>query len=143
MPEHFWRECCWRGPIRNDRNEHPARLTGATVGPGFFDTVELIGREQSLHRFSKATECIGNNLSPDEKSAAKNPRSPCTLILQFDGRPIVVCATVQPSESDLSPKRESAPGTVHPIAATELSRYFLIKLYFNSIIYLIITLSWD
>ncbi len=46
---------------------HPARiaLTGKTASPGFFETVELIGKEKSLHRLAKAVDYIETNLSAD------------------------------------------------------------------------------
>ncbi len=39
---------------------HPARLalTGKTVGPGFFETVELLGKEESLRRLHRAIRHI-------------------------------------------------------------------------------------
>ncbi len=39
---------------------HPSRLalTGKTIGPGFFETVELLGREKNLQRLHKAIQHI-------------------------------------------------------------------------------------
>jgi glutamyl-tRNA synthetase len=39
---------------------HPARLavTGKTIGPGFFETVELLGKEKTLQRLHKAIQHI-------------------------------------------------------------------------------------
>jgi nondiscriminating glutamyl-tRNA synthetase len=39
---------------------HPARLalTGRTIGPGFFETIELLGRETATARLRTAAEKI-------------------------------------------------------------------------------------
>jgi glutamyl-tRNA synthetase len=43
---------------------HPARLalTGKTVGPGFFETAELLGKDKALDRLQRAIQHIENNL---------------------------------------------------------------------------------
>ncbi len=46
---------------------HPTRLalTGKTASPGLFETIELIGKENSLTRLNKAIQYIENNPSPE------------------------------------------------------------------------------
>ena len=54
------REYIEREGIKLAQLVHPARLalTGKTISPGFFETVELIGKENSLTRLQKAIEYI-------------------------------------------------------------------------------------
>ncbi len=46
---------------------HPVRLalTGKTATPGLFQTIELVGKENSLARLQKAIEYIEQYLSTD------------------------------------------------------------------------------
>jgi len=55
---------------------HPARLaiTGKTGGPGFFETIELLGKENSLQRLQKAVHYIETQVSTGiERSGSNSP----------------------------------------------------------------------
>jgi len=61
------REYAEREGLKLGQLAHPVRLalTGKTIGPGLFETIELIGKDESLTRLQQAIEHIENNPSAE------------------------------------------------------------------------------
>ena len=61
---------------------HPARVavTGKSVGPGLYETLEILGRERVLERFKRASraghaEISSRPVQPDLRSSAQRNRT--------------------------------------------------------------------